>query len=298
MSIFYMENEYLKVGVAEEGGELVSVYDKELEQERIWTADASIWNRHAPILFPFVGKVKDASYEYQGKRYEMKTQHGFARDKKFQVKAGENELIAYLKSDEETKKIYPFEFELQVIHRFLKENPRAVEVIWQVRNLGEDKMYYSIGGHPGFICPEKEGEKRSDYYLSFPEKSVLQYRLLNDNGLVVTDKFYELRLEDDCYPVKENLFDQDALVFDDGQIEEVSLLNGEKKAWITLKAPGFKNFGIWSKPGMEAPYVCLEPWMGRTDDDTATGKLEEKTGELSLDSQKESIHHYEIIFHA
>ena len=78
-----IENDILKVAIADHGAELSSVYDKEADFERVWDANPAVWNRHAPILFPFVGKVKDGVYRIGEKTYEMKTQHGFARDMEF-----------------------------------------------------------------------------------------------------------------------------------------------------------------------------------------------------------------------
>ena len=79
MAEHIIENDYLKVTIEDKGAELVSVYDKENNEERIWCSNPDVWNRHAPILFPFVGKVNNGVYRYNGKEYEMKTQHGFAR---------------------------------------------------------------------------------------------------------------------------------------------------------------------------------------------------------------------------
>ena len=80
MKTHVLENESLRITVADQGAELISVFDKEENRERLWTADPAIWNRHAPILFPFVGKVTDGKYRVNGAEYSMKTQHGFARD--------------------------------------------------------------------------------------------------------------------------------------------------------------------------------------------------------------------------
>ena len=66
-----IENDYLKVMVSDHGAELTSVYDKAQDFERIWCADPAVWNRHAPVLFPFVGKVKDGAYRYNGNTYGM-----------------------------------------------------------------------------------------------------------------------------------------------------------------------------------------------------------------------------------
>ena len=59
MSVHIIENDSLRVTVSDAGAELISVINKENDAERIWIGDPAIWNRHAPILFPFVGKVMD-----------------------------------------------------------------------------------------------------------------------------------------------------------------------------------------------------------------------------------------------
>ena len=142
-----IENDDLKVTVSDHGAELTSVYDKAQDFERIWCADPAVWNRHAPVLFPFVGKVKDGAYRYNGNTYTMKTQHGFARDAEFTCIEETTDSITHkLVYSDETLEIYPFEFELLITHRFDAENPRLLHVTWTVKNLGSDEMLYSIGG--------------------------------------------------------------------------------------------------------------------------------------------------------
>lgn len=129
-----IENDYLKVTVSDHGAELTSVYDKAQDFERIWCADPAVWNRHAPVLFPFVGKVKDGAYRYNGNTYTMKTQHGFARDAEFTCIAETTDSITHkLVYSDETLEIYPFEFELLITHRFDAENPRLLHVTWTVK---------------------------------------------------------------------------------------------------------------------------------------------------------------------
>ena len=74
-----IENDYLKVTVSDHGAELTSVYDKAQDFERIWCADPAVWNRHAPVLFPFVGKVKDGAYRYNGNTEKRRQQIKFQK---------------------------------------------------------------------------------------------------------------------------------------------------------------------------------------------------------------------------
>ena len=109
-----MENEMLKVAVCDHGAELFSIYDKKNEREVLWQADPKYWGRHAPVLFPFVGKCLGGYYTHKGVQYKI-GQHGFARDMEFEF-AGqtENSMTYILKWTEETFEKYPFKFELKI----------------------------------------------------------------------------------------------------------------------------------------------------------------------------------------
>ena len=128
----------------------------------MWNADPAFWNRHAPILFPFVGKVNGGKYRYQGKAYSM-GQHGFARDMEFELSGSSAQEVTFvLKDTPETLEKYPFRFELTVTHRL---EGRTLQVLWQVKNPSEtEPLYFSIGGHPAFLCPPPglEGVKGED----------------------------------------------------------------------------------------------------------------------------------------
>ena len=141
-----LENEVLRLEIADKGAELSRVWDKELGCERLWSADPAVWNRHAPILFPFVGKVVDGHYRLKGRVYPMKTQHGFARDLDFVcMEEGDSSITQLLCSTAETREIYPFDFRLLVRHRLDGANPRLLHVEWELSNTGGETMYYAIG---------------------------------------------------------------------------------------------------------------------------------------------------------
>ena len=201
MSTYTIENEKLSVTIAAHGAELSSIYDKENDRELVWQADPAFWNRHAPVLFPNVGKYYGGHFTYNGKEYPM-GQHGFARDTEFeQVAAGEDFVTYRLSSDEETKKAYPFDFVLEITHR-LQGGRLSVE--WKVTNTGDKEMYFTIGGHPAFnvnVLPDTDFE---DYSLAFKEGTEsLSYILLDtESGTAIAGKIYELKLTDSKYALK------------------------------------------------------------------------------------------------
>ena len=54
-----LENDQIEVIVNYYGAELRSLRKKATDQEYLWNADAKYWGRTSPVLFPFVGGVKN-----------------------------------------------------------------------------------------------------------------------------------------------------------------------------------------------------------------------------------------------
>ena len=175
MGRFKMENDRLVVTIDDLGAELVSIYDKKYSRELIWQGDPAWWKRQAPILFPNVGKFYGGEYLYQGRHY-VQDQHGFARDYVLErVEESPASVTHRLVSNAETRKVYPFDFELYISYR-LKKN--VIEVEWGIKNPSEETIYFTIGRHPA-IHFAKENETKADYRLYFPEKDHLNYILVD-----------------------------------------------------------------------------------------------------------------------
>ncbi|MDE6873804.1 MAG: aldose 1-epimerase family protein [Lachnospiraceae bacterium] len=278
MAIHTVENEELKVQVSDHGGELVSIVRKADGQEYLWNADPAFWNRHAPVLFPFVGGLRDKTYRYQGKSYSL-GQHGFARDMEFELVSNSGtEIWHRLVPTKETRANYPFEFELETGLRLFRNQ---VVVLWRVQNKSKtEDMYFSIGGHPAFLCPVGGRGKRCDYEILFEGVSIVNTRMLA-GGLAMTG-LEQLELEKKeiggktygAVKVDEHLFDRDAYVIEGHQTREVALADPNGKIYLAVKfdAP---LFGVWAPRG-NAPFVCIEPWYGRCDSVDFAGTLEEK----------------------
>ena len=292
MATCTIKNERLSVTIAAHGAELSSIYDKANDRELVWQADPAFWNRHAPVLFPNVGKYYGGHFTYNGTDYPM-GQHGFARDTEFEQAApGENFVTSRLCADEESKQVYPFDFVLEITHRL---NGNRLTVEWNVKNTDNKEMYFTIGGHPAFnvnVLPDTDFE---DYSLVFKEGTEkLSYVLLDaESGTAIGDKVYELELTDSKYALKKDMFDKDALVVDGGLCEWAALVLPDGIPYTALESKGFPNFGIWSKPG--APYVCLEPWCGRCDNKGFEGEISEKPGIIALKAGETSKKSYDII---
>ena len=286
-----IENSFLKISVSDHGAELTGIYDKTNDREILWQADPAYWKRHAPVLFPNVGRNYKDIWRLNGKEYPSR-QHGFARDSDFIcTDITDNSLTFILKSSEETLKVYPFAFALKITYT-LKEHD--LDVCWEVVNNDSETMYFTIGGHPAFRVPVREGESQSDCRLAFEGLDALTYLLIDTSaGTVIADEPHTLSLENGTCSIAPHMFDKDALVFDNGQIEWAALALPDGKPYIALESKNFPNFGIWSKPG--APYVCLEPWCGRCDNKGFQGEISEKPGINTLKAGEVFKKSYDII---
>ena len=275
-----LENEALRIEVNDFGAELARVYDKNAGREVLWNADPAYWNRHAPVLFPFVGALQDEQYQNNNKSYRM-GQHGFARDSVFTLEEQQSTLICHkLTWTEDSFKKYPFKFSLYITH-ILSGN--VIKVCWKVVNEQEEAMYFGIGAHPAFLAPVKAEEKQEDYYLNlYTDKENYTCLRINEKGLALTETPETFVAQGGCCPLKKDLFKDGVWIFENAQLQKAGLALPDKTPYIEINCEGFPYVGIWTKPG--APFVCLEPWYGRTDDAGFKGKIQDKAGIQKLNA--------------
>lgn len=290
MSTYRLENNYLQLEVNSFGAEMCSVRSQDDNLEYVWQADKTIWARHAPNLFPIVGKLKDGTYSYQNQTYQL-PQHGFARDMPFEcIEHTPAKLIFELKKSETSFSNYPFYFSYQVCY-YLNNNQVYVQYI--ISNMADTDLYFSVGAHPAFNCPLTESETFEDYELVFPGKSVLAISALHDG--LISGTINELPLEHERLNVSKKLFSSDALVCMDSQVNEVSLVSKKTNRGVTMQAKDWPYFGIWSKPHSDC-FVCLEPWYGIADSIHASGNLIDKKGIIRLRATEKFSCEFSITF--
>ncbi|MDE6055195.1 MAG: aldose 1-epimerase family protein, partial [Lachnospiraceae bacterium] len=271
MAVYSLENEQIKISVDTFGAELKSLKKTATDTEYMWDARPEYWKRTSPVLFPIVGSLNNGSYRYDGKEYPM-SQHGFARDMEFELrKETRDELKFVLRATEETKARYPFDFELELGYR-LDENNLIVS--WKVANCGSREMYFSIGGHPAFLCPIDDTGVQTDYKLLFDTDNKIIASIIG-NGGTLSARTKEYALKDRTMDIAADLFDEDALIIENNQAHKVSLCNPAGQPYLTVSfdAP---LFGLWSPAKKNAPFVCIEPWYGRCDRETFDGDLSER----------------------
>lgn len=280
MKQYTLQNEKLNILVEQQGAELTGIRSVESGLAYLWEADPTYWGRSSSILYPIVGRVYEDQYTFEGQSYPMK-QHGIARNLPFELVYASPEFLELeLRSHEETLSQYPFPFIFRVKYQLTQ---RKLSITYQIENPGENTAFFSVGAHPAFRCPLLPHEKRSDYRLVFDKKEQASTQMLaggyrTGEKTKVLDNSAEL-------PIRDDLFDQDALIFESLNSTQVSLENKAGKRFWTFDFEGFPYLGIWSKND-QSPFVCIEPWFGVADISGGYPDLKEKEGILSLAAGK------------
>lgn len=290
---YFLESDLLKVEIDSYGAEVKSVLHKKNYREYMWYGNGQVWGRTSPILFPFIGSLRDKKYTHKGVAYEM-TSHGFARDMEFSlVEQKGNEIWFSIESTEATLVNYPFVFRLELGYRLEGD---VLTVLWRVKNNGEDTMYFSIGAHPAFLCPLAGEADKSGYQINFGElDEVHHHGSILGKGLALHEDIV-IPLENHRVTLTKEFFDRCTYFIEHKQTGFVSLETPEGKPVVTMNfdAP---LFALWSPEGKNAPFFCIEPWYGRCDWEDYEGELKDRDYTNVLAAGKEFEASYTIQYH-
>ncbi len=277
-----IKNKNISVTIAARGAELQNITKNGVEY--LWEGDPAVWASRAPILFPICGGLKEDSYILDGGKYSIK-KHGYARYETFEVESAEEEKVVFLlRSDEKSMAQFPFAYEFRVIYT-LTEN--GVDIEYAVKNNSEKEMYFSVGAHEGFACPEGIEE----YSIIFEKEEELDSTILDGNFL--TYETINVGKNTVELPLKTEYFLTDALVFLNLRSRRASLLHRESGRKLTVDFEGFDTFLLWTFPN--AKYICLEPWAGMPDFVDSDMDITHKKGIIALPSGSETVRKHSII---
>lgn len=277
---YFLENDRLKVEIDSFGAEVKSILNKNNYREYMWYGNGQFWGRTSPVLFPFVGSLKDKKYTFEGKEYPM-GQHGFARDNEFTLLSQTaNEIWFSFSSNSETLAKYPFEFELQIGYRLSSnELTDDVEVLWKVINPADKTMYFSIGAHPAFLCPlhgfANKEHCKTGHKLYFEGVESIHHHG-NDVGLgLATREDITMELDNGYVTITDDFFDRCTYMIEGNQTKCVGIADeeGRRAVDVCFDTP---LFAIWSPEKKNAPFICIEPWYGRCDAIDFEGDLTER----------------------
>ena len=278
-----LSNDHLKVAINSFGAEIISINKN--GKEFIWEGDEKFWTGHSPVLFPICGGLKDDKFYYVGKEYSL-PKHGFAKRREFKIESATKEKAVYLLcSDEETLKMYPFQFELRIIYT-LEVNKVTVE--YNVKNLTDGEMYYSIGAHEAYSCPGGI----DNFSIKFEKEEEFNSMVL-EGPLVTTDTF-EVAKKSDKLKLSVDLFTVDSLIFKDLKSRKAWLVNDVTGEGIEISYEGFDYLLLWTIPGAE--YICIEPWCGIPDYVNSEYDITKKAGIIKVGKGETSVKTHSMIF--
>ena len=271
-----------QMDTSKHGGELISF--KLDGEEKIHQGESCVdengkiyWNRHSPVLFPIVGKLKKNQTIIGGRTYEM-PQHGFARDLEFEPLTKLDNFHSYmLKSNKFTLSRYPYDFELYTTYR---TDDNKLTTIYKVINTGITNLPFGIGGHPAFKI-DLEELKQGNYYLEFEEEENKLHFLYLVDGLVGTEYAKDILVDKRKIMINSKSFNNDAIIMKGITSKKISLKNKKTdRPLLTMDFGEFPYLAIWSKAN--APFICIEPWFSTADTVKSSGVFTQKHDLISL----------------
>ena len=266
------------------GAQLMSL--RKGESEYLWQGDPNWWPRRAPILFPIVGVLKDSKAESAEGTISL-SRHGLARLNLFEVvEQSTSSVTLQLKSTEETRTSYPYDFELKLIFSVAGD---TLTQTYEVTNPANVVLPFTLGAHPAFNIPIPGVEAASldQYHLLFTRSWTSYGPSITDEGLCDYTTPQRLIVDSDTLPLSWELIDREkTITLEDVPDRRITLApNAEassKAHGIQMDFEGFDYLGIWSAaPG--CPFVALEPWCGIADTVDTDGVFEHKPGIISLE---------------
>ena len=276
-----IQNDRFTATINEVGAELTHLVDQASHRDLIWNND--LWPKHAPVLFPAIGRSNEDSYLIDGPRYEM-PQHGFVSGETFMiVDQTPTAVTLSLTANAATRVYYPFYFELQVTFTLVAT---GLNLTFSVQNHGQQDLSYSLGSHPAFNVPFEAGEAFTDYELVLdPAPTDLQqFEIVKTPNPYRSGK--ELPVTTDKGVIKLNypMFDAGLIILKAPNLAHLTLQSTKSKHSISLNLDDFDYVTLWTKEGAQAPFLCLEPFNG----------LPDVAGDLRELATKEGNHHVAV----
>lgn len=275
----------LEVVISTLGAELQSIKSVN-GTDFLWTGDGEVWDSHAPILFPICGTLKQDKYLYKGKEYSLGI-HGFAREMNFEIEeSAENKAVLLLRSDEQTRKSYPFDFEFRVIFEL---DGKTLHITYSAKNLSGEDMYFAFGSHEGYCCPggfddfELEFEKEEEF-----NTYTLVDRYLSKDNIKRSETGKVL-------PLRFGMFDKGGYFLYGLNSESVTLRHKKSAKSVKVDFPGHDYLTLWSVD-FDQKYICIEPWCGTFDFIGSSYNIEEKEGAKRLSPGAEFARTHSVTF--
>ncbi|QIL51177.1 aldose 1-epimerase family protein [Weissella coleopterorum] len=289
-----IENNDLKVEINQLGAEITHIWNKKENFDYIWNGD--IWPKHAPVLFPSIGRSAEDQYSYDGKIYNM-PQHGFAQEQMFTVDNKSSEvLILELTDNDETQKLFPFKFSLKIEFRL---NKNQLFINFKISNLDKKEFSYSIGAHPALNVPINGLGSFSDYQLSFEPvvEELKQFEIIKTPNPYRTGNLIPVSAySDGVINLNYDMFEAGLVILENKDLDKIILHSGVTKHQIEINIKDFRYLCLWTKEGANAEFLCIEPFQGLPDIDRHVSDLLNKEANVKIGVGEENSLGYSLKF--
>jgi galactose mutarotase-like enzyme len=270
MDIHRLHQAGTEATVAALGAELQSVHLG--GRDLLWSA-GPLWPRHAPLLFPVVGGLRDDSLRHRGLTFPM-PKHGFARDSVFTwSERTATTCTLELRDDSTTRAAYPFPFRLTVTYALAASGLRMAVAL---HNPADAPLPASLGLHPAFRWPLVPEIPKTAHRLVFEVEESPSVWRLDAAGLLKPDP-QSTPIHGRELALRENLFVEDALLFLEPRSRGLRF-EAEGGPSLALTWEGFPHLGVWTKPVPGPAFLCIEPWEGYASPADWDGEFSDKPG--------------------
>lgn len=270
---YVIKNEYYTATVSDVGAELISVKTAD-GHEVMWQASSEEhWGKHAPLLFPVCGKLKDSRYTYGGMSYKMKG-HGFIGIVSFDlVEKGESYIVLRSVASGKTLAVYPFEYSFTARYELCG---KRVMCTVTVENKDKKTMPYMFGWHPGFALPSDGGADIEDYALDFGDCEALKIIPLQHSSFASPTR-RDFPLEGGKYTLcEEEIYANDTLILTEVPTR-VTLFSKKSPYRLDLEWDATTPYlCVWKQACHDAKFICLEPWTGTPGDGEADESFDDR----------------------
>lgn len=287
-----LKNERFECALDTHGAEINSVKLLKAEKDPvgtsyIWDGDASVWKYHAPILFPYTGRIYDGIAIIENQECKLGV-NGFARDLEHKLISSSSTSAEFeLTQTQETLEKYPYKFSLRTFYELTE---KGLTFKTTVTNTDEKEISFSLGSHSAFCCPRNtdvQGTTISDYVIEFENKEPLNNVVCTEEGYLASDadgfapytRPYEEK-EEGFIALSNKGFGNGHL-FTAFSSNWVGLRNKKTGSIVKVNTKDYPYLMIWQNAG-DPRFVCIEPWYGTPDPAMTDHKWENKVALLTL----------------
>lgn len=286
-----IQNERLRVEINECGAEPYSIVCDGIE--RLWNADPAVWGKHAPLLFPLIGRLRNSQYLLNDQPVDA-PRHGFCRERVFDVAAASETSVTFRTcEDAQTLACYPFPFTLDVA--FAVDGNTLIKT-HVITNNGETPMPFELGGHEAYAICLEPGETAADWYVQFEGMDTIEAFDMDPDGMLQLPK-HVVPLENGRLTKYPEQLGLDTFVLENVASNTATLACTKSDRKVKIEFPDFPYLGIWTMQNGEDPrYLCIEPWSALPDGHFMSRELSEKPGVISIEPGQTATLTYRMTF--